>query len=130
MVLDGTIILCHENHHSKLLNKFDIDEFEGNWKTTSIGKCTDFNLMTRDEVKGLLSAFAIEKTQSADYCCKEDTDWVFIYVYSGKVSVELNGINKALMKGDLLILKKPGNKKLKFKGIEDCDLVFSEITLH
>jgi len=46
MVLDGKITLNHKDHYSRQINKFDVDEFEGDWKTSSIGKCTDFNLMT------------------------------------------------------------------------------------
>ena len=49
------IIINHKNHYSKQLNKWDIDSFEGNWETSSIGKCTDFNLMTTGNTFGDLS---------------------------------------------------------------------------
>jgi len=45
MVLSGATTLIHENHHSRKLTRFETDSFEGDWKTTSVGKCTDFNLM-------------------------------------------------------------------------------------
>jgi len=59
MVLEGTMTLTHENHHSKLLHKFEIDRFDGGWKTTSQGKCSDFNLMTRGGLKGDVQGVAI-----------------------------------------------------------------------
>ncbi len=63
MVLDGEITLYHENHHTKQLHKFDIDIFEGAWKTSSHGKCTDFNLMTTGKTIGELEAVIIKKSQ-------------------------------------------------------------------
>ena len=52
MVLDGSIIINHEGQHSKKLAKFDLDTFEGNWKTSAIGTCTDFNLMSTNNNEG------------------------------------------------------------------------------
>jgi uncharacterized protein len=127
IVLDGAVLLNHENHHSKQLNKFDVDTFVGEWKTTSIGKCTDFNLMTMGETKGEISELVIEKNQTADYCYKEESDWLFMYVYTGKVSVELISKNETLNKGDLLVLKEPGQTNLGIKALEYSELVFSEI---
>ncbi|HEY9115114.1 MAG TPA: HutD family protein, partial [Bacteroidales bacterium] len=84
MVLEGGILINHENHHSKQLAKFDVDEFEGDWKTTSTGKCTDFNLMTQGEIGGKITALIIEKNQFANYQVKDDCDWLFMYIFSGK----------------------------------------------
>ncbi len=63
MILEGEIEITHENHYSKKLAKFDIDTFEGDWATSSVGKCVDFNLMTRGTGKGKLSAISIKKDQ-------------------------------------------------------------------
>ena len=46
MILAGEITITHENRYSKLLNPFTVETFEGDWKTSSAGKCTDFNVMT------------------------------------------------------------------------------------
>ncbi|MDF1551007.1 MAG: HutD family protein, partial [Bacteroidales bacterium] len=40
MILEGEITIQHQNRYSKQLKKFDIDEFEGDWKTSAIGTCT------------------------------------------------------------------------------------------
>ena len=49
MVLKGQLRLEHENHHCIDLGEFEQDCFKGDWKTTSIGKVTDFNVMTKND---------------------------------------------------------------------------------
>jgi environmental stress-induced protein Ves len=128
MVLNGSITLSHKDHHSVQLNKSDVDEFPGDWKTSSIGRCTDVNLITAGKTAGKLSAMAIEKDQSANCIINEKSDWFIIYVYSGKVSININKL-PILKKGDLLILNKPAICNFQIKGIENSDLALSEITL-
>jgi len=41
MVLAGETTLHHQHQHTKTLQKFAVDAFEGNWKTTAAGTCTD-----------------------------------------------------------------------------------------
>ena len=55
MVLNGEIEIKHKNHYTKKLRQFDIDKFEGDWETSSKGKCVDFNLMTMRDTNGQLS---------------------------------------------------------------------------
>lgn len=81
MVLSGKITLCHEGHHSRQLNKFEVDEFEGDWKTSSVGKCTDFNLMTAGKTTGDLQALVIKKKQFINYEIKKTVSgFLFIYI--------------------------------------------------
>jgi len=128
MVLDGGIFINHEKHHSKQLNKFDVDVFEGDWKTTSIGKCIDFNLMTQGKTKGVISVLVFEKNQVADYIDKAACDWLFIYVNKGIASINQGIKTETLKKGDLMVFNKPGNTKLMLIGMEVCELVISKIT--
>jgi len=128
MVLDGGIFINHEKHHSNQLNKFDVDAFEGDWKTTSIGKCIDFNLMTQGKTKGVISALVFEKNQVADYIAKAACDWLFIYVNKGIASINQGIKTETLKKGDLMVFNKPGNTKLMLIGMEVCELVISKIT--
>lgn len=48
MILDGRLEVFHRGHHSALLERFDVDEFMGDWETTSRGRVTDFNVMVTD----------------------------------------------------------------------------------
>lgn len=129
MVLDGKITLSHEGHYSRQLNKFDADEFEGDWKTSSIGKCTDFNLMTTGKTSGELTAIVIEIESCVNFNVKPNPDWLIIYIYSGTVRADLNNISATLNRGDLLVLNKLTTRSIEISGIENSELVISEITL-
>lgn len=66
MVLEGEMELIHENQYTKRLKQFDFDFFDGSWKTESIGKVRDFNVIYRPDLKvevsqKLDSRIAIEK---------------------------------------------------------------------
>lgn len=54
MILEGQVRLVHEGHREITLNAFEQDSFEGDWKTTSFGKCVDFNLMTTEGCQGCI----------------------------------------------------------------------------
>ncbi len=128
MILDGSIILNHENHYTKSLNKFEMDAFEGDWKTSTIGRCTDFNLMTRDKTIGELSMQAIKKNQCTDCFIEKVWDRLFIYIYSGKVSFDLNNKKETLNQGDLLAINKLTTQNIQYKGIENSELIISKIS--
>jgi uncharacterized protein len=128
MILSGKITICHEGHYSRQLNKFDVDSFEGDWKTSSIGKCTDFNLMTDGNTSGELRAMVVEKELRAACNIKGNCEWFFIYVFSGNISAEMNNKIITINKGDLLAFNKPTIKNLEIIGIENSELVCVEIT--
>ncbi|MBN1252742.1 MAG: HutD family protein [Bacteroidales bacterium] len=127
MILDGKIIIKHENQYTKQLNKFDIDEFEGDWKTSSTGMCTDFNLMTFGNIKSKLNSKIIEKDQSFNYQTEKKWNWLFIYVYKGKISIEINNKTNILNNADFIAIKEPISANIKIKAIEKSELVFTEI---
>jgi len=127
MVLAGETMLAHENHHSKKLGKFDIDEFEGDWKTSSIGRCTDFNLMTKGKTKGELSAVKIEKNQVIEYQKERKYNWLFIYAFSGKTNIKSDHETQCLDQGSLLVMNHPDSANIAIEGIEKSELIFAEI---
>jgi uncharacterized protein len=128
MVLEGKITVSHEGHYSRQLDKFEVDEFEGDWKTSSIGKCTDFNLMTTGNITGKLDAKVVREKQKVSYKLKKDSDWLFIYLYSGKVSVEINKKIAAIGKDELMVFNNPIISPIEINGIDYSELVFVEIT--
>ena len=128
MILAGEITISHEGHYSKQLNKFDVDAFEGDWKTSSVGRCTDFNLMTTGNTTGAISALVIEAGKQISCSIKESCGWFFIYLFSGKMSIEIDNKTTIISKGDLLIIEKPTIRNLEIKGIENSELVISEVT--
>ncbi len=128
MILDGAIEIIHENHYSKKLGKFDTDSFEGDWKTSSIGKCTDFNLMTRGNAKGEISALAIEKNKATTISIDGKVDYLILYVFSGEISLTINQETHQLQQGNLLVITQFDNANLQLTGSKDSEVILSEIT--
>ncbi|WP_103865605.1 HutD family protein [Aquimarina sp. I32.4] len=104
MVLDGTITLKHENRYSKQLSPYDVDEFEGGWETSSFGQCTDFNLMTSGTTTGELKAFDYSQNKQFEYHANDESDWLFVYVYAGNATINIQDKKYSLNKGDLLAI--------------------------
>ncbi|EZH75268.1 hypothetical protein ATO12_00390 [Aquimarina atlantica] len=128
LVLDGEITLQHENQHTKQLSKLDSDVFEGGWKTSSIGKCTDFNLMTTGNTVGTLDARNVTQNENISYAIQNKRDWVFVYTYSGEVSVNINDKTYTISQSDMLMVHQPIATTIRINAIKDSTLVFSEIT--
>ncbi|WP_024769114.1 HutD/Ves family protein [Aquimarina macrocephali] len=127
LVLDGEITLQHENRYTKQLSKFDSDGFEGGWKTSSIGMCTDFNLMTTGNTVGTLGVFTPKKNENIQYPIKNKWDWVFIYNYSGEVTIDINNQEYTIHQSDVLVIQQPIATTMRINAIKDSTLVFSEI---
>ncbi len=127
MILDGEIRIDHQNHYAKNLYKFDVDTFEGDWKTTSVGRCTDFNLMTTEKIKADLTAVVIEKNQRLDYQVEPGWNWVLIYLYSGQINIQLNHDFLTINSGILLVISNVVSCLLQIEGVKRSELVFSKI---
>ncbi len=119
MVLHGKMELSHEGHHTKMLQEHDVDEFDGGWKTTSKGKCIDFNLMCKGETSGKLRGFAIEKNRFKEF--KVSGKLNFIYVTGGSITIN----RKTYHPGALVRIKLEAIIQLQAK--EHCDFIVAEI---
>lgn len=129
MILDGEISIKHEGHYTKQLKKFDVDEFEGDWKTSSVGKCIDFNLMTRGNTTGKLKAVSINKTQLIDYPLTCKWRWILIYVLSGKISFAPDANSIVLNQGDLLTIDQNETASMKIQGIENSEFIVAKVSI-
>lgn len=127
MVLDGEITLIHYDHYTAQLKRFEMDSFEGDWKTSCIGRCTDFNLMTAGKISGQLSAIKVKVEQ--DFSCQinDYSDWFFVYVYTGCIEININHEISKLNKGDFLVISQPNKRIIEMKGT--AELIISEIGL-
>lgn len=128
MILDGQIEISHKNQYKKTLRKFDIDKFEGEWQTSSVGICTDFNLMTQGKTKGELSSLVLLKEQTMDSSIFDKYSMIFIYLYSGQLGIIAEQNEFILNQGELLILENPITNNLKLKANKDSHLIISKIT--
>lgn len=123
LILDGEITIIHENQYSKKLSKFDQDQFEGDWKTSSRGKCTDFNLMCRGKARGDIQAFAFQKKQERHYVNEKSWDFLFLYLHKGEVLVEIQEENPALRQGELLVIRDFSATIIQLKSIVPSDVI-------
>jgi len=128
MILDGQIEISHKDQYHKYLKEFDMDEFKGDWQTSSVGICTDFNLMTRGKTKGELSSLALIKNQTIDLPTNNPSK-VFIYLYSGKITFNDNGKDYTVNQGDLLMIENSVNKNLKLMAFESSNLIISKLSI-
>ncbi|WP_461632664.1 HutD/Ves family protein [Labilibaculum euxinus] len=129
MILDGAIEIIHENRYSKKLDKFDTDSFEGDWKTSSIGECIDFNLMTRGTSKGEIKALSIEKKQIVNLPLEKETDFLIGYIFSGEISLTINQKIHQLQQGNLLVITQFGSANLQLTGMENSEIIISKIII-
>ena len=125
IVLDGTMSLEHENEHSKTLEKFEVDEFDGAWNTSSKGKCIDFNLMLRNNKKGTVKGLEInsgEKIKGEIFGSR-----FFMYVYKGKVEIEIHNELVSVNESELCSVNSSGLKYISLKALEKSEVVLVEI---
>jgi environmental stress-induced protein Ves len=127
MILDGKITIQHEGRYSKELNKFNIDSFEGDWHTSSVGMCTDFNLMISGKITGELDSLIINQNESRYYSIKKTSNWVFAYVHAGSCQIHIRDSIITLEKGDLLVIHNPTLPPLPVKSINPCELIWVEV---
>ncbi|RXQ93001.1 hypothetical protein EO244_11050 [Ancylomarina salipaludis] len=129
MVLDGQIEISHKNLYNKILHELDVDAFEGDWQTSSIGLCTDFNLMTKGKTKGELSSLSILQGQTTDYPIPSMHTMIFIYLYTGEIGLDIEQNDLILNQGELLILDNLNTNNLNLTAYKDSQLIISEVSL-
>jgi environmental stress-induced protein Ves len=128
MILDGEIKIEHKNQHSKILKKFEQDEFSGDWNTKSYGKAVDFNLMTKGNTTGEIEAISLY--QSLDINLKSDFDCYGFYLYSGKLKLQVNLETYSLSKGDFVtILSEKSDCEIKVLTKSFGELILTKIRL-
>ncbi|MGB3343783.1 MAG: HutD family protein [Aequorivita sp.] len=105
MILEGAITITHEGQYSKYLKPFEIDQFNGDWKTTAIGTCTDFNVMTTGQQHCELYHISSSKDNNYILKPKETCKKLFLYATSGNVHLQLMNDNYILETGEIMIIE-------------------------
>ncbi|RYM34911.1 hypothetical protein ERX46_05920 [Brumimicrobium glaciale] len=105
MILEGGITISHEDQYSKHLKPFDVDTFKGDWKTTSIGTCTDFNVMTTGDKEIGLYPLRMNGAKNFKFAPLLNCKDLFFYATNGNITVEISGEDYLLQKGNLLVIQ-------------------------
>ena len=138
MVIDGELVLKHNNNSKVKLNKFEVNSFSGAWNTVSYGKAIDFNLMTNQGCTGELEYIKIKSY--IDIKAKEMLN-ENNYRYEAKAFYSLNGNFNIILesgkiltveKGDLAIIKfkKDSSDKVKLINKQEKDLEIVKSTIY
>ncbi|MDO9594395.1 MAG: HutD family protein [Lutibacter sp.] len=122
MVLSGNINVSHKNHHAVQLHKNDIDSFEGNWETSAVGTCVDFNLMTKGQTKGKISSIAVSADKTLNFQLDVTCEFLIFYAYEGKLQMDFCSEKRNVNQGELLVIQHPINEVVKLQSSENCAL--------
>ena len=99
--LEGEIDVTHNGGEAIHLAPYHIHAFDGGWETRSVGKCRDFNLMTRKGVcTGRMEAV------KAPVCVKvggKTNDTAILYCGMGEVTVQADGHWVTLKQGQSVL---------------------------
>lgn len=104
MILEGALEVQHQEHHAIRLQKFDIDEFEGDWQTHAKGKVTDFNLMTKAPAQGKLEAKILTQNERWQPGA-ENYRTIGLYILSGRIRASTAQFATALSQGDFVLIE-------------------------
>lgn len=127
MILEGAISITHEGQTSKHLKPFEVDEFYGDWKTTAIGTCTDFNVMTTGRHQSELYHISLEASSSYTLKTKGACKNLFLYATSGTVHLQLMDENYILESGNLIIIEDLSVSSISIDSAKDFGLVVLEM---
>lgn len=104
-VLEGEMTLSFENRGGVLLRPYDIATFQGDWLTTSVGRVTDFNLMTRRGI-GRMSAERV----SASCSDIHESGRLFLFCPCSDMIVSIPGESHRVERGCLFHLEGGGGQ--------------------
>lgn len=127
MILEGEISITHEGQYSKHLKPFEVDEFSGDWKTTAIGTCTDFNVMTKGKQSSELYHIAVGAVSSYTLKPKGKCKNLFLYATSGTIQLQLKNEKYMLELGSLMVIENLNISSVAMNSAMDFGLVVLEM---
>ncbi|MDN3724949.1 HutD family protein [Aequorivita sp. SDUM287046] len=127
MILEGEINITHEGQYSKNLKPFEVDTFSGDWKTTAVGTCIDFNVMTTGSQQSELYHIAMEAGNNYVLKPKETCKTLFLFPTSGTMQLQLMNENYILKTGNLLIIEDLSVYSIYINNAEALGVVIAEV---
>ena len=118
--LSGSLHLFYEGHGEKKLEPFEQDRFDGGWKTVSVGRATDFNVMLREGTQAQVRLLVNPNEQASVEVAANGLTAVF--AAQGTAVVD----GKALPERGLAVAKEEGSFLLT-GGSAGCRLLCVEV---
>jgi environmental stress-induced protein Ves len=110
MVLRGEIEITHKDQYTKRLNELEQDAFSGDWETSAVGRCVDFNLICSAKAKGKIKAHSLDKGARLEL--KRNDSFLFIYTVVGSIEVIIDEKTYSLGSTDFLIIREPDDVEI------------------
>ena len=88
MPLTDSLQIRHEGRYTKDLQTFETDAFEGDWNTNSLGKCTDFNVIFRPELKVDLELVIRAKNEEYLFSRQPYEQFAIAFLWEGEAHFE------------------------------------------
>ncbi|NQY29556.1 MAG: HutD family protein [Flavobacteriaceae bacterium] len=129
MILDGKIIITHQNQYSKQLRQFEVDTFKGDWKTTSEGTCTDFNVMTTEDIESELIYIPI--LMNTNVSVKNPKFWktICLYVQKGAVTLKIAKEKYSFKKGDFLTISNISTHEFTLNSTINSQVIMTKLNI-
>lgn len=104
MILQGEIEITHKDKYSKILKAFEQDSFKGEWNTSSVGKCLDFNVMTSGNPQSDLFSLQLSKNEKSTIRFEKNWKTLLIFAFEGNFEMEVNQEILVIEQGNLLVV--------------------------
>lgn len=123
MILKGSLAITHKNQHSRTLQPFDTDTFDGGWETSAVGMVTDFNLMMAADVKGSCKYGLLVATHSLTITVEHN--FYGIYWLQGNALLICNELQHPLQANDFISFRKGETFTILCR--ENCNWIHVEV---
>lgn len=133
MVLEGNVVLAHQDVRAVRLGELEQDRFDGAYHTKSFGKITDYNLMVAKGNQGFLDVITLKEVSQK--LIPEDHEEVRgyekytlgLFCRDGYATVTVNGETLMLMPGQQFILNTANGETADISVMGDGNIVRAQI---
>ena len=130
IVLQGSVVLAHENQRVAKLAELEQDSFDGAWKTTSFGQITDYNLMVRKGNRGMAEVIELSDT-ATNLPVETDPSYGLatqaVYVRDGFATVTVNGNTHMVRADQQLVVNYEAGEKVELSVMGEGHIIRCQI---
>ena len=130
IVLEGSVVLAHEDVRVANLAELEQDRFSGSYKTKSFGKITDYNLMVRKGNEGYAEVMELTAENQTLECRKAEglpLATQAFYCRDGFATVGINGETVMVRPGQQLVINYLQKERLELSVMGQGHVVRCEI---
>lgn len=133
MVLEGDVVLAHQDVRVSRLGELEQDSFDGAYHTKSFGKITDYNLMVAKGNRGMLDVITPrEESQALHFERDESSGFdhfdVTLYCRDGYAAVTVGTETFMLMPGQQLVAGFTAGEDVKMSVMGEGTLIRGQIS--